>query len=58
LIEEWLQVVRAEEGWQEVLDKYDVRLVLLEPTMPVTAELEQNGWEELYRDEKSGVYGR
>ena len=58
LIEEWLQVVRAEGGWQEVLDKYDVSLVLLEPTMPVVVELAQNGWEELYRDEKSVVYGR
>jgi len=50
--------VRAEEGWQEVLDKYDVRLILLEPTMPVVVELAQNGWEELYRDDKSVVYGR
>ena len=58
LIDEWLQVVRTEEGWQKVLDKYDVRLILLEPSMPVITELNESDWSELYRDEKSVVYGR
>jgi len=58
LIDEWLQVVRAEEGWQEALDKYQVQLILLEPSMPVIAELDENDWFELYRDEKSVVYGK
>jgi len=55
LIDEWLQVVRAEDEWQQALDKYHVRLILLEPNMPVVAELETAGWRELYRDEKSVV---
>ena len=58
LIDEWLQVVRAEDGWQQVLNLYDVRLILLEPHMPVVGVLEDEGWRELYQDEKSVVYGR
>jgi hypothetical protein len=58
LIDEWLQVVRAETGWQQVLERYGVRLILLEPHMPVVAILGDEGWSELYRDENSVVYGR
>jgi hypothetical protein len=58
VIGEWLRVARAEEGWQEVLDKWDVNLVLVEPTTPLVYRLEVNGWKELYADEVAVVYGR
>jgi hypothetical protein len=58
VIGEWLRVARAEEGWQEVLDKWDVNLVLVEPTTPLVYRLEVNGWEELYANEVAVVYGR
>lgn len=58
LINQWLQVIRAEPGWQAVLDRWQVRLVLLEPGVPVVGQLAQNGWNLLYQDERSVVYGR
>jgi len=58
ILDQWLQVVRAEEGWEEVLDQWGVHLMLLEPTMPVVRCLEQNGWELLFVDEKAVIYGR
>ena len=58
VINQWLQVVRAEDGWQEVLDAWQVRLILLEPTMPVVRVLPGAGWKLLYQDELAVVYGR
>ena len=58
LINQWLQVMRGEPGWQGVLDRWQVRLVLLEPGAPVVGQLALNGWKLLYQDERSVVYGR
>ena len=58
IIGDWLQVVRAEPGWQETLDRWDVRLILLEPHYSVVGYLEQAGWQEVYRDEKTVIYVR
>ena len=58
IIDQWLQVVRAEEGWQQVLDRWKIHLVLVEPATPVISLLKQNGWKLLFQDERSVVYGR
>ena len=55
---EWLQVIRAETGWQDTLDRWQVRLILLEPGMPVVAYLPAQGWQLLYQDDVAVVYGR
>ena len=58
VIDQWLRVVRGDPGWQEVLDRWDVRIILIEPSMPLVNQLENAGWQELYRDEVAVVYRR
>jgi hypothetical protein len=58
VINEWLQVVRAENGWQDVLEQWDVHLILLEPTMKVVELLPGNGWHKLYSDLKAVIYAK
>ena len=58
IIQQWLQVVRADPGWQQVLDEWGVRLILVEPGMPVVAQLKGAGWQQLYQDQQAVVYGR
>jgi hypothetical protein len=58
LIGTWLQVIRAEVGWEATLDSWDVDLVLLEPDYPIVAQLQERNWELLYNDENSVLYGR
>jgi len=58
VINQWLQVVRAGPGWQQVLDRWEVRLVLLEPGVPVTSLLEQAGWKRVYSDSQAVIYER
>jgi hypothetical protein len=58
IISQWFQVVRAEQGWQNVLEIWDVQLIFLEKEFPIVARLEEEGWHLLYSDEKAVVYGR
>jgi hypothetical protein len=59
IINQWLSVVRVEDGWQAILDEYDINLVLIEPgsMLDRTLAIEQ-AWEPVYRDAISIVYQR
>jgi hypothetical protein len=58
LIGEWRQIVNGTEKGLALLNERNVNLVLLEPGWPLIDELQLRGWELLYTDEKSVVYGR
>lgn len=58
IIGQWLQVMRAEAGWEDVLDRWEVNLILVEPEMPVVGAVEEAGWELLYEDEMAVLWGR
>lgn len=57
-LKEWLSIVNGDEGWQAKLDQWDVRLVLLEPSWALTKILPYEGWQLLYQDDVSVLYGR
>ena len=52
------RVVRAEEGWEEVLTQWGVRLIFLEKDAPVVQHLDEAGWTLLYADEQAVIYAR
>ena len=56
IISQWLQVVQAEDGWQQILDRWGVKLIILEPDRPVIAQLDSNGWKRIYTDNTAVVY--
>jgi len=58
MIGEWIEIVNAEEGWQQKLNHWQVRLILLEPDRPIVKELGKNGWTLYYSDDGAVVYGR
>jgi hypothetical protein len=58
IIGQWFTIAGAEPGWQALLDQWQVNLILLEPWQPVVAQLPQEGWQLLYEDDRSVVYGR
>jgi hypothetical protein len=58
VINTWLQVIRAEEGWQEVLEKWKIELILMEPNLPLASQLPGNGWQAVYEDGLAVVYQR
>lgn len=58
ILSQWWQVVNGEPAGWAVLERWDVRLILLEPDWPVVRELPARGWRELYRDETAVIFGR
>ncbi len=50
VIGEWFKVVRAEEGWADVLEKWGVNVVLVEQGAPVVISLIENGWKTAHSD--------
>lgn len=58
IISQWFTISGAESGWEDLLDRWDVNLILLEPWQPVVAKLPEKGWKLLYQDDLAVVYGR
>jgi hypothetical protein len=58
IINQWLQVVNAKNGWQTVLDKWDINLILIEPTWPIVKVLPNAGWKIFYQDNTAVLFGR
>ena len=52
---EYLQLWRADPGWEQIVERWDLRVALLEPDAPITAELIKAGWRVLYEDPQAVV---
>jgi len=58
VIDDWFAVVRADPEWASILETWDVRLVMIEPHLPVRAVLEEAGWRVAYEDDVAVVLAR
>lgn len=57
LTREYLRILNAEAGWQDTLNQYDVRWVILPPSRPLTRELTRTkGWREFFRDATAVIF--
>lgn len=56
IIGEWLAVIQGDEGWQEILDRWGIGLVLVEPDRPVVSQLAADGWSLVYQDSEAVIY--
>jgi hypothetical protein len=58
IVNQWVEVVRAGENWQKILQNWDVELILLEPSRPVVQLLRNQGWKRVYKDHDAVIYTR
>ncbi len=59
VVREYLKAYTATADWREPLDRYGVRLVLLEPDAPLVAQLARDsGWRQVYADASAVMYVR
>jgi hypothetical protein len=58
VIHDWMQVDNVGSGWEEILQRWQVSLVLLEPTHPLLKELEHAGWHVLFRNPSAVIYAK
>jgi hypothetical protein len=57
ILEGYLAAWRADPGWEHILDRWGIRVVLLEPYAPLADALEKAGWVMLYEDEQAIIFG-
>ncbi len=55
---DWLKIIRADEGWEQTIDKWKIDWFLIEPEQPIVDHLIGMGWQVLYQDEISIVINR
>lgn len=58
VIGEWLQVINAQPGWQQVLERRQVRTLLIRPDPWLMGKLEEAGWVEKYGDATAVIFSR
>ncbi len=57
LVREYLQVINARAGWENVLEKYNVAWVIVPPQRALANELARSDkWREIFRDENAVVW--
>lgn len=57
VLRDFLRVARAEEGWERILEKYKVKIVIVEREIPVVRCLElQKGWRKVYEDSLAVIF--
>lgn len=55
ILVEYLQLWRADPGWEQIVERWELRVALLEPEAPITEELRKAGWRVLYEDPQAVV---
>lgn len=55
---EWLTAVQAGDGWQNILAKWQIDTVMIDPQKPLASTLGGSGWKLLYKDSQAVIYGR
>lgn len=55
----YLKAYRGGADWREPLERYNVRVVLIEPTAPIVAQLSRDAaWQKVYEDKQAVVYSK
>ena len=55
---QWITVIQAGKGWQAILDKWKIKLILIEPGRPLAVALPLAGWKLAYQDDQALIFTR
>jgi len=55
ILNDYVMAWRADEGWEQVLEAYDVDVALLESDAPLSRALAHAGWQAAYEDEDAAI---
>jgi hypothetical protein len=59
LIDDFARAYYAKPGWENVLDRFEIQTVLIEPGSPLAGQLERrSGWEKAYADGVAVIFRR
>jgi hypothetical protein len=55
LTREYEQIISTSQGWEPILNKYEIQWVIIPATSNLASVLSAKGWEALYRDETAVI---
>lgn len=55
LTREYETVMSLGEGWEKILEQYQIQWAIVRPQTPLAKELEKSGWAPLYQDETAVI---
>ncbi len=58
ILNDYLETWRGRPQWQDVFERWDIRLVLVEPGAPLVLALDASGWQRLYEDDQAVILGK
>ncbi len=50
ILDQYLAVARAQEGWRNILERWQITIVFMEPSAPILDLLKADGWTVYYED--------
>lgn len=56
IIDQWVSAVQAEDGWEGILEEWEVGVVFLEPYRPLVDELREGNWDPIYEDQQAVIF--
>jgi hypothetical protein len=56
ILNQWVLAVQVTEGWEDILEEWDVGIVFLEPYRPLVDELGDRGWDLVYEDQQAVIF--
>jgi hypothetical protein len=57
LIEQWMEIMNAKKGWQVLLARFGIGVILIENGSTLDRALQvERGWERIYKDPLAVIY--
>ncbi len=58
ILGEWISVMQASDGWEKIIEKWNISRVIIEPDRPMVNAAISAGWEVRYRDKLAVILDR
>ncbi|TET83602.1 MAG: hypothetical protein E3J37_05120 [Anaerolineales bacterium] len=58
ILSDYILAWRADPGWEQVIDRWNIQVALLETSAPLARAMECKGWVHLYVDDKAVILSR
>ncbi|HEY9076949.1 MAG TPA: hypothetical protein VIO61_10465 [Anaerolineaceae bacterium] len=58
ILNDYIKIIRTDEGWQAELDKWEIGTVIIPPSTPLAKQLKMKDWKIVYEDQRSIIIVR
>ncbi len=51
ILDQWFQIAQAQDGWEQVVERWNIQIILMEKEWRMSKLFQQSGWCQTYHDE-------